>query len=387
MKSINCEGGQNRMTWSVWHVSPVVTSIFFILGVFTLYQVAFDWLKTVVHEKKLSISDTTLRSAFGVIYMLVFIFSMQSTIVGKSISWEFMNFIIIGLIFCAYFLNIRVPLYYFIPIILVYMVFNNSIGYWESWMHALSVMITYWSFNYIRRMPVRKHPFVGYITVGVFWGAVMWFFVAVKFHLTTRVFLQEWSYLIIFEVLLYSYVRMLLRESDVRGRLVAFANHDALTKTENYAAYVAEMKVLFPESLRNKLSLSMMMFDIDHFKHVNDTYGHLAGDLVLQKAVTETQKVIDNNDPKVKLYRTGGEEFNIVFPGYDLPSTEPIVRQIFTALNNLDIQDGKNQIKITISVGVSSLVATDKSPDDLYSRVDDNLYHSKKNGRMQITAQ
>jgi len=113
----------------------------------------------------------------------------------------------------------------------------------------------------------------------------------------------------------------------------------------------------------------------------------LAGDLVLQKAVTETQKVIDNNDPKVKLYRTGGEEFNVVFPGYDLPSTEPIVRQIFTSLNNLDIQDGKNQIKITISVGVSSLVATDKSPDDFYSRVDDNLYHSKKNGRMQITAQ
>lgn len=375
------------MTWSYWRVSPVVTSVFFILGVFTLYQVVFDWLKAVVHEKKLSISDNALRSAFGVVYMLIFIFGMQSTIVGKSISWEFMNFIIIGLIFCAYFLNIRVPLYYFVPIVLVYMVFNNSIGYWESWMHAISIMITYWSFNYIRRMPVRKRPFVSYIIVGVFWGAVMWFFVAVKFHLTTMVFLQEWSYLIIFEVLLYSYVRMLLRESDVRGRLVAFANHDALTKTENYAAYVSEMKVLFPESLRNKLSLSMMMFDIDHFKQVNDTYGHLAGDLVLQKAVTETQKVIDNNDPKVKLYRTGGEEFNVVFPGYDLPSTEPIVRQIFTSLNNLDIQDGKNQIKITISVGVSSLVATDKSPDDFYSRVDDNLYHSKKNGRMQITAQ
>jgi len=375
------------MTWSVWHVSPVITSIFFILGVFTLYQVVFDWLKTVVHEKKLSITDNTLRSAFGVIYMLIFVFGMQSTIVGKSISWEFMNFIIIGLIFCAYFLNIRVPFYYFVPIVLVYMVFNNSIGYWESWAHALSIMITYWSFNYIRRRTVRKHPFVGYIITGVVWGAIMWFFVAVKFHLTTRVFFQEWSYLIIFEVLLYSYVRMLLRESDVKGRLVAFANHDALTKTENYAAYVAEMKVLFPMSIRNKLNLSMMMFDIDHFKQVNDTYGHLAGDLVLQRAVTETQKVINNNDPNVKLYRTGGEEFNIVFPGYDLPSTEPIVRQIFTALNSLNIQNGKNQIKITISVGVSSLAVTDKSPDDFYNRVDGNLYHSKKNGRMQITAQ
>ncbi|MFC6176101.1 GGDEF domain-containing protein [Companilactobacillus huachuanensis] len=374
------------MTWDVWHVAPVITSIFFILGVFTLYQVAFDWLRNIVHEKKFSINDDILRSSFGVIYMLVFIFSMQSTIVGKSISWEFMNFIIIALIFCAYFLNIRVPLYFFVPIILIYMLFNNSLGYWESWLHALSVMLTYWSFNYIRRRPVRKHPFVGYMVVGVTWGAVMWFFVAVKFNLSQRVFLQEWSYLLIFEVLLYSYMRMLLRENDLKGRLVAFANHDALTKTENYAAYVSEMKLLFPNSLRNKLNLSMMMFDIDHFKQVNDTYGHLAGDKVLQKAVTVAQQVIDGNDPNVRLYRTGGEEFNVVFPGYDLPSTEPIVRQIFTALNNLDIQDGEKQIKITISVGVSSMSSSDDNPDDFYKRVDNNLYHSKKNGRMQITA-
>ncbi|GEO62919.1 GGDEF domain-containing protein [Companilactobacillus nantensis] len=295
------------MTWSVWHVSPVITSIFFILGVFTLYQVVFDWLKTVVHEKKMSISDNTVKSLFGVIYMLVFIFTMQSTIVGKSISWEFMNFIVIALIFCAYFLNIRVPIYFFVPIILVYMVFNHSIGYWESWCHALTIMLSYWSFNYIQGHPTKSHPFIGYIIVGIIWGGIMWYFVALKFNLTMSVFLQEWSYLVIFEVLLYSYVRMLLRESELKGHLEAFANHDALTKSENYAAYSSEIKYLFANSLRNNLGLSMMMFDIDHFKQVNDTYGHLAGDKVLQKAVSTTQTVIDDNDPKVKLYRTGGE--------------------------------------------------------------------------------
>lgn len=109
-----------QLTWHEWQVSPIITSIFFVLGVFTLYQVLFDWIKTILHAKKIQIEDDLVNSWFGVIYMLVFIFGMQFTIVGKEISWEFMNFIIIALIFCAYFLNIRVPIYLFIPIILVY---------------------------------------------------------------------------------------------------------------------------------------------------------------------------------------------------------------------------------------------------------------------------
>lgn len=142
--------GVIQLTWHVWQVSPIITSIFFVLGVFTLYQVLFDWIKTILHAKKIQIEDDLVNSWFGIVYMLVFIFGMQSTIVGKEVSWEFMNFIIIALIFCAYFLNIRIPIYFFIPIILVYMVFNGSLGYWQSWCHAMSVMVTYWSFNKIR---------------------------------------------------------------------------------------------------------------------------------------------------------------------------------------------------------------------------------------------
>lgn len=326
-----------QLTWHEWQVSPIITSIFFVLGVFTLYQVLFDWIKTILHAKKIQIEDDLVNSWFGVIYMLVFIFGMQFTIVGKEISWEFMNFIIIALIFCAYFFNIRVPIYLFIPIILVYMVFNGSLVYWQSWCHAISVMITYWSFNKIRRIQVRKHPFINYMLVGVVWGAIMWYFVALKFSLSLDVYLQKFAYLIIFEALLYSYVAMLLRESTLKLHLLAFANHDALTKAQNYAAYTSEIKYLFSNSQQNNLNLSMMMFDIDKFKSINDTYGHLAGDRVLQNVVSTVQTVIDNNDPRVRLYRTGGEEFNILFPGYDLQSTKTIVKEIFLSLNNLTV--------------------------------------------------
>ncbi|HIY93709.1 MAG TPA: GGDEF domain-containing protein [Candidatus Companilactobacillus pullicola] len=360
--------------------------MFFILGVFTLYQVLYDWLKSIFHYKNIKVNDDQLRDVFGILYMLIFIFGMQATIVGKSISWEFMNFQIIGLIFCAYFLNIKIPYRYFIPIILVYMIFNSSIGYWESWCHAWTLIMSYESFNHIRRMSEGNYRFARYMMVGVTYGGLMWFFVMVKFNLTLATFYEEWFYLIIFEFLLYSYVNMVRRDSKMKMHLLEFANHDALTKAENYAAYTNEIQYEFEACQQNKLHLSMMMFDIDHFKHVNDTYGHLAGDKVLQHVADVAQTIIDANDPKVKFYRTGGEEFNVVFPGYDLESTKDIVDEIFMALNHLPIDINGKKIYISISMGVSSLSAKDIQPNDLYSRVDGNLYHSKNNGRTQITA-
>lgn len=374
------------MTWHVWQVSPFITSIFFILGVFTLYQVLYDWFKSISHYKNLKITDDQLKDVFGILYMLIFIFSMQATIVGKSISWEFMNFQIMAIIFCAYFLNIHIPYRYFIPIILVYMIFNSSIGYWESWCHAWTLLMCYESFNHIRRMQEEDHRFIRYMMVGIVYGGLMWFFVMVKFNLTLATFYEEWFYLVIFEILLYSYVNMILRDSKLKIHLLEFANHDALTKAENYAAYMTEIQYEFESCQRNKLHLSMMMFDIDHFKHVNDTYGHLAGDKVLQHVADVAQTVINANDPKVKFYRTGGEEFNVVFPGYDLESTKDIVNEIFVALNHLPIDINGKKIYISISMGVSTVSSKDVQPNDLYSRVDDNLYHSKNNGRMQITA-
>ena len=374
------------MTWHVWQVSPFITSIFFILGVFTLYQVLYDWIKSLFHFKNVKMTDNQLKDVFGILYMLIFIFSMQATIVGKTVSWEFMNFQIIALIFCAYFLNIHIPYRYFIPIILVYMIFNSSIGYWESWCHAWTLIMSYESFNYINRIQSESHRFFRYMMVGIVYGGLMWFFVMVKFNLTLATFYEEWFYLVIFEILLYSYVNMILRDSKLKMHLLEFANHDALTKAENYAAYTTEIQYEFESCQRNKLHLSMMMFDIDHFKQVNDTYGHLAGDKVLQHVADVALTVINANDPKVKFYRTGGEEFNVVFPGYDLESTKDIVNEILVTLNHLPIDINGKKIHITISMGVSTVSKKDIQPNDLYSRVDGNLYHSKNNGRMQITA-
>ncbi|MFC6322640.1 GGDEF domain-containing protein [Companilactobacillus baiquanensis] len=374
------------MTWSNWQLPPFITSVFFILGVFTLYWVTFNWLISWVHSRHMDVTDEFVNNLFGVIYMLIFVFSIQTLVVGKTDSWIFMNFQLLAITFCAYYLNIHIPYYFFFPIVLVYMVFNHSIGYWQSWGHAITLMAFFWTLNVIR---VRFHdkksaPWI-YLLVTTGFGGPLWFWMRLKFNLTWGTFWQEWLYMIIFEELLYMYVSMLSHDVKLKLQLTKFASHDALTKTGNFAAYTDDIKCFFANSLKKDLPLSMMMFDIDHFKNINDTYGHLAGDHVLQQVSSVVQTVLDANDPNVKFYRTGGEEFNIIFPGYKSKDTKIIVNQIFTAINHLQIHSGLQLINISISVGVSEVTADDKAPMDFYNRVDQNLYYSKRHGRMQVT--
>lgn len=374
------------MTWLVWRVSPFITSIFFILGVFTLFEVLVDWIKVKLHSKDINIKDHTVESVVGIIYMLIFSFGMQYSILGQSYSWEFMNFQLIAIVFCAYFLNIRIPYYFLLPIVLLFMIYNSSVGYWESWCHAITLIIFYVTMNkgYLWSQKL-KSPLFFYLGAGIFFGALLWYFMKLKFDFTWTTYVQELSYLVIFELLLYSYVRMLFRDDRLKARLAEVASHDALTKALNYSAYETEVKYLFKNSKDNNLSFSMVMFDIDHFKRVNDTYGHLAGDRVLQHTVDVVQTVLNANDSSVKLYRTGGEEFNVLFPNYDLKGTQIIVEEIFTALNHLKVEADEKEIEISVSMGVSQISNKDVTPNDFYKRVDNNLYYSKKHGRMQIT--
>lgn len=374
------------MTWLVWRVSPFITSIFFILGVFTLFEVLVDWIKVKLHSKDINIKDHTVESVIGIVYMLIFSFGMQYSILGQSYSWEFMNFQLIAIVFCAYFLNIRIPYYYLFPIVLLFMIYNSSVGYWESWCHAITLIVFYVTMNkgYLWSQKL-KSPLFFYLGTGTFFGALLWYFMKLKFDLSWTTYVQELSYLVIFELLLYSYVRMLFRDDRLKARLAEVASHDALTKALNYSAYETEVKYLFKNSKDNNLSFSMVMFDIDHFKRVNDTYGHLAGDRVLQHTVDVVQTVLNANDSSVKLYRTGGEEFNVLFPNYDLEGTQKIVEEIFTALNHLKVTFDDKEIEISVSMGVSQISNKDVTPNDFYKRVDNNLYYSKKHGRMQIT--
>jgi len=132
-------------------------------------------------------------------------------------------------------------------------------------------------------------------------------------------------------------------------------------------------------SRRHARAVSVLMIDIDHFKKINDTYGHLAGDTVLRSLAGRMQKRLRPHD---KLGRYGGEEFCAILPETSLSSAAHIAEQLRTMTSgDVFVAEGK-QINVTISIGIATLVDA-MGMEDLYRRADEMLYLAKRNGRNQ----
>ena len=137
---------------------------------------------------------------------------------------------------------------------------------------------------------------------------------------------------------------------------------------------------LISKCQKNNSPLSFIIFDLDHFKKVNDQYSHLAGDFILSCVSSLVQKCIRKSDA---FCRIGGEEFSIVL---ECPLTEAtqLMEQVRQKIENETFDFEGQPIQITISSGVTSLESSDKSWKDLYERADSLLYKAKKQGRNQI---
>ncbi len=124
------------------------------------------------------------------------------------------------------------------------------------------------------------------------------------------------------------------------------------------------------------------MFDIDHFKKVNDTYGHLAGDRVLVAVAAAARRALREGDV---LVRYGGEEFVAVLPGASLDDAAQIAERIRHACADLEIQDAGAAIRVTLSAGVTSWpMIPAKEELEVVRRADEALYAAKNAGRNRV---
>ncbi len=132
-----------------------------------------------------------------------------------------------------------------------------------------------------------------------------------------------------------------------------------------------------------KIPFSIVMFDIDHFKKFNDTYGHQFGDLVLKDLSNFVLKNIRETDV---LFRYGGEEFLIFMPNIDEITTFNRIEHIREAISNLILTDDKGvSAQITCSFGIVSFPSNGNSIDELINMADKALYYSKNKGRNRTT--
>lgn len=170
------------------------------------------------------------------------------------------------------------------------------------------------------------------------------------------------------------------RLRSVLDRSVSMAFTDGLTGIYNRRYVSAHLDRKLMEIAETGKPVSIMLFDIDHFKRVNDTYGHAIGDEVLKAVTDHVSESVRETD---LLARYGGEEFVLVMPATDVEIALKVADRIRERLSHQTIPAGTagSSVTVTISAGVASTFDPLETPDSLLKRADEALYAAKQNGR------
>lgn len=158
---------------------------------------------------------------------------------------------------------------------------------------------------------------------------------------------------------------------------------DGLTQAHVKRYLLEAMEKEMIRARRHVRDLSFLMFDIDLFKKINDFHGHLAGDFVLKELAAIVQGRIRRDEV---FARYGGEEFSILLPETNIEGAHALAEGLREKIETSRFVFQNELIKVTVSIGCSMLVDTDKTATDLIKRADEKLYEAKRSGRNRVMA-
>lgn len=174
-----------------------------------------------------------------------------------------------------------------------------------------------------------------------------------------------------------AYIRIKFKRMN--EQLIDLVNHDPLTGIYNRRYFDTFIEQSISTFFRDKTPFQIIMFDIDHFKRINDTYGHPCGDYILKVLAS----LINNEIRELDIFtRIGGEEFAIILPETNIKDGEKIARKIREMIEEFPFHYHNISIQVTISIGLATY--NGESLEELMDRVDSALYKAKTNGRNQV---
>lgn len=194
------------------------------------------------------------------------------------------------------------------------------------------------------------------------------------------------SLIVVFTIYVMLYTRMAHRDywraMQANAALERASLTDALTQVANRMSFDRQYACEWRRASRRSNGLAILMVDLDHFKHINDTYGHPAGDTVLQHVAGMLQSALLRGGDSVARY--GGEEFVVLLPQTDLEGANAVVRRILANVAAGAVQIDGREAHVTCSVGYAwTHPRENKRPEDLLKLADAALYAAKAAGRNQ----
>ena len=171
------------------------------------------------------------------------------------------------------------------------------------------------------------------------------------------------------------------RRKQLEAELTRLATTDGLTGLANRRHFIQQLEMEIARIQRNAAPAVLLMLDLDHFKRVNDSYGHAGGDAVLQAFAHATQ----GNLRKIDLAgRLGGEEFAILLPETGLEPALHFAERLRQHIETMTVASNGEQIQITVSIGLTGITHADTQADATLARADTALYQAKAGGRNQV---
>ena len=172
------------------------------------------------------------------------------------------------------------------------------------------------------------------------------------------------------------------RSYHTQKQLKALSEFAPLTGIYNRGHFTHLGKTALAYAKNTQQDLCLVMFDLDYFKSINDSYGHACGDWALKEVVKTIKTVIRQEDI---FARIGGEEFCIILPNCDLPSSVIVVEQYRRVLTEINSIDSGQQYSISASFGITDVVNSGYQLEQLLADADTAMYKSKEQGRNRAT--